>query len=296
MRDKRSDQYEVELTLLVCSNRPQITRDKLADIDEIDGFALDRNVDQAIHDLYFDSTDGALRSAGISLRIRQLDSRIFITLKGPRYPTGPFKIIRREIELFWSYNALSEIITYLNRLPGNRRFIRAPCDDGSFRDTSPRHVLLGLGLEIIQERITSRKVRNILMKGQGSGHIVAELMIDSVIFQFAGRCIYHYEVEVEEKTDAPALTGETIAKNLMRKYEGELMPWPHSKLRTGRGIEVLMRQGKWREYIGHDGSVSPRLYDIVDRKMPRLMVLWDVDRTAARVVAERSVDDAIGDN
>ncbi|HZA21624.1 MAG TPA: CYTH domain-containing protein, partial [Dehalococcoidia bacterium] len=167
---------EVESTLIISSEEPQAIVEDIAALTSIASYQLLPQGSLAIHDYHVDTPDRTLHYAGLSLRVREIDARPYLTLKGPPRRIGPGVVERLEIEAPWSEEALSRVAKELAH-----RNIRLLLTMPALDSADPLDVMVGLGLQTIQHRENYRQIRNLVMTDAGERPVLAELAIDSVI-------------------------------------------------------------------------------------------------------------------
>ena len=96
-----------------------------------------------------------------------------------------------------------------------------------------------MGLRVIQERRSHRVVRNVFAEDAGSSQLIAELVVDTVTYEFGSEKFVHREVEVESRGDAPATALKSLVDTLIKTFAPNLHPWPHDKLVTGIALQNL---------------------------------------------------------
>jgi inorganic triphosphatase YgiF len=237
---------EVEVALVVRSETPERVWAAVATLEDVDGLALVPGQSQHLRDRYLDTEGGDLGSRRYALRIREVDGRPRITLKGDakRLATG---VDRLELELPWSPAAASRVLAEL-RAGG------VPIDDSVPLDEDPVAALAHVGLRVIQERETRRELRSVVDE---AGAELAELDLDAVSYRFPHGEARLFEVELE--TRSPAADLGRIAGALQRAAP-ELVEWPHGKLVTGAALERALVAGAI--HLRPDGVVTP---DTLDR-------------------------------
>src|SRR5207245_10169884 len=108
-----------------------------------------------------------------------------------------------------------------------------PSSARQINPSDPIELLKSKGLVPIQHRETQRQVRDVTSSPEGSP-VLAELDIDSVLYDFDDQKIRLFEVEVESKSEK----GQNVVKSVTRSLKGEdghiLRSWRHVKLATGR--------------------------------------------------------------
>jgi hypothetical protein len=125
-------------------------------------------------------------------------------------------------------------------------------------------MLKSKGLVPIQHRETQRQVRDVISGPEGSP-VLAELDIDSVLYDFDDQKIRLFEVEVESKSEK----GQGVVKSVTKSLKGEFGPilrsWRHGKLATGTGISRLLKSGELKLLIDAENRLLPAAYDRLNR-------------------------------
>ena len=260
----RSDSREIEAALVIWSENPQMVANQIADLTVIGNYRLLPQDPQLIHDLYLDTPDYALQTQQLALRVREIGTTRWLTLKGHSQPTGwEGGVERLEIEALWSKGALTRVVKELVD-----RGIELLQQRQDFDDAHPLDVMASLGLEVVQDRESHRQVRNVVSAGGESGSVLAELAIDSVVYHFGGREICHHEVEIEAKEGNLAVV-RTVAENLVAMYRPALRRWGHSKLATGKAIEKMLSEGVLEGLLDINNNLKPVAYDKIDDYLKR---------------------------
>jgi hypothetical protein len=251
---------EIESSLAVISEAPEDVLREIERLDAIAGHALAPVRPERIRDQYFDTSDGKLGEQRIALRVRELDGRALVTLKGPS-EAGRWGVESRlELERGWSEEAWRKVRAELLR--------RGILVDAPSAGDKPAEALAAAGLEVVQDRMAERRVRDVRPVGGGEGR-VAELALDTVTFHLAGRDIRHYEVEIEAKARHGAAAVAAVAAALVACYWPRLRPWRHGKLPTGKAVAALLDEGRARDLIGRDGTLKPSAYDALAEALER---------------------------
>lgn len=249
------NQWEIETTLVICSDDPGTTADRIASLRSLGGYRLVPRSPVVLHDRYLDTASGALRPHRIALRIRTVGDKHRITVKGPSIadPDSGAKS-RMEVELPWSPDALARVAGILSGFG-------VPLV-GAEREGDPIEVLGGLGLRIVQNRTTHRRRRDFVQ--EESTVVRAELAVDSVQYHFDGRKVKHHEVEIEAKDqDDPGVIGGMTA-HLVSQFPGVLRRWGRGKYSTGRAIERLLLRGELDGLVGSGGNLRPEAYTRIE--------------------------------
>jgi len=252
---RRARPREIESALVVCSEAPGEVLDAVAALTGIAGLELRPRPDEAIRDRYFDTPDGRLGAREVALRVREVDGRTLLALKGPTGP-GEGGEGRDELEEDWLGRAWETLRSELGRdvaLPAV-----APADD-------PVEALRLAGLELVQERHTARRVRDVVPPG--GGRRLAELAVDTVDFRVAGQPVRHHEVEVEAKAPEGAAAVPAVVEALAGRFWPALRPWPYGKLPTGKAVEALLAERGPEGLLDDGGALLPAAYDAVAERL-----------------------------
>jgi inorganic triphosphatase YgiF len=241
-----SSDREVEVALLVRSERAADVLDRIAGLMRLAGRSLERLPDQELCDIYLDTAAGELRSRRIALRLRRVDGVPFVTLKAPQ-GQAQGGADRVEIERPWSREAWDTVARELARLG---------VDAGApvAWPAGPLEMLESAGLRPLQRRHTNRRRRAV--------EALAELALDSVAYELADRPARIAQVELEARSEAADLAA--LAAALSPSFP-ELVPWPYGKLATGLALEAALRDGTVT--LAPDGWVRPNELDALARRL-----------------------------
>jgi hypothetical protein len=113
-----------------------------------------------------------------------------------------------------------------------------------------------MGLAVLQERTTHRRVRNAVDAG---GVRLAELAIDAVTYRLDAGAIRHHEVEIESKSPPGAAYLPRAVEALRARFGDSLVPWLHGKLEIGLAIARLLAAGDARALVA-GGHLVPDAY------------------------------------
>jgi hypothetical protein len=251
---------EIEATLIIRSEDPLSAVASIGALSSVAGYPLSPQDSVSIQDYYVDTPDGALRRADFSLRVREINTLPWLTLKGPPRPIAHGLVERLEMEVPWSEDALFRICDELAY--HSVRFCPTLHGDDS---APPSEVLALMGLERVQYRENHRQIRNILRPYENNGLALAELSIDSVVYHFEKRQVRHYEVEVEAKSEDGIEVLPVVIQDLVTAYPATLQKWDHGKLSIGRAVEALLMQGALEGLVNEYGQLMPWAYSEIHR-------------------------------
>jgi inorganic triphosphatase YgiF len=257
----RRRKREVEVALAVCSPEPALVADAIAEATDIGGYALERQPEQAIHDRYFDFDDGRLGDRGLAFRVRNLDGRDILTLKGPGRRTISDGTDRFEVEGEWSLRVLGHALHLLAGFG-----IDVPEDVAPAGPPEPRPALERLGFVVVQDRHTRRRPRRVTRIG-GSDDPLAELAVDAVEYSFPRRNATLFEIEIETTRLAGNLVLTELASALLTRWPGQLRRWSHSKLATGHALAALAAPGSLALFTDRDGILKPEAWDRLEDRL-----------------------------
>ena len=250
-----SDQpQEVEGVLLVRADDQDAASERVAALAAVDRFDLRARPAQRIRDTYLDTGDGALATARVAFRVRELDGRPLLTLKADPVRSG-LAAQRLELEAPWSAQALQMVLEELRR-----RGIELPIPPETAGAGEPLADLAGLGLRPTQIRETTRTPRDVVERDGGP---VAELTVDDVVYQLPAGRARLLEVEVEAKGPGGMDTVQTVLGALAEAFPDDLRPWPYGKLATGRAVEQLLAEGRLEGMLDADGRIRPAAHELL---------------------------------
>jgi inorganic triphosphatase YgiF len=242
---------ETEATLVIVSDSPEQVADAVAALDELGGYALVAPREEPIHDRYLDTPGRELSARDVALRIREVDGRPLLTIKGPATAGDGDARTRAEHETDWpdAWELLRAEVGQALDVP----------DEPPSAD--PLEALTALGLEVVQERRTARRLRDVVPPGDGAP--VAELAVDEVAFELGAHTVRHHEVEIEAKGPGGEEAIDALAGSLAERYAPSLRPWTIGKLGTGKAIAALLDERGPETVLGIDGKLQPWVYDAI---------------------------------
>lgn len=252
-----SDQpREVEGVLLIRAADQEAASERVAALKAVDRFDLRARPAQRIRDTYVDTGDGALATARVAFRVRELDGQPLLTMKADPVRSG-LAAERLELEAPWSAGALQAVLEELRR-----RGVELPAPPETAGAGEPLADLAGLGLRPTQIRETTRTPRDVVER-EGDGGPVAELTVDDVAYQLPAGRARLLEVEVEAKGPGGMETVQTVLGALAEAFPDDLRPWPYGKLATGRAVEQLLAEGRLEGMLDADGRIRPAAHELL---------------------------------
>ena len=254
----RTDQKEIEVALLIYSEKPEEVISDIESLESFPSFLIVPENSVLIHDIYFDTLNNELKENNFSLRVRNSNGSLLLTLKGNAKSTEWGGVERLEIEMPWSIEALTKIDDELSN-----RNIKLLKNDPLNENDDPVKILTDSGLKIIQDRKNHRRIRNVIKKDQNE-ETLAELAIDSVTFKFSSQNITFNEVEIESKASRSSFIIESLVNLLIEKFKPKLRRWQHSKLLTGKIIEKLFYDGLLSGLVDDSDNLLPQAFDKID--------------------------------
>jgi len=249
---------ELELILLIVSADPELTVSKLTMLESIGPYKLLAEPSRSLHDIYLDTTSHALGKKRINLRIRGVGDSHWITMKTSPGLFSRRRHERQEVEIPWSVDSLRKIVAELARKGIHLVLPKNLDETGSRLDIMKR-----MGLSVLQDRETERVPRNVI-DSAGSGEILAELEVDSVMYHFAGGDVRLSEVELEAKSrKGRDIVGE-LSRQLLSDFGLTLRGWRFGKLVTGEKIERLLTSGSLTSFMQGD-RLKPEAFASIER-------------------------------
>lgn len=243
---------ETEAALVIRSDKAAQIANQIARIEALGAYRLEPQATLKIRDIYFDTPDQLLQKQKLALRIRQVNGRTFITLKGPAQKKTGGGQERLEIELTWSFTALTRLVRELRA-----REIEIKLTRQDFMRTDPVGTLKRLGFVPIQDRTTIRQVRKITAADQSGEEELAELAVDAVTYRLGKQAVRLHEIELEAKHEKARLN--EMIQPLEKMFKPALLTW-QSKLATGRALQTLLEDGKLAKYLDDQNNLKPKAY------------------------------------
>jgi len=230
--------FEIETTLVITGKDPAGLREELAVLRGLGPFVFTNRRDKELKDTYYDTTAHSLSRKGIALRIRETGTQSLpkITIKKNERIDAGGAAVREEFELAVTEENEKRIQEALSELP-------LPAVPFPLGPDAPGQSLEGIGLVIIQERLTKRAVLGVMTPLEPS-RTIGELALDEVSYRIGRGTVLHYELEVEAAEAGCQPLIEELTGLLRQAYPDRLRRWDHNKLVTGFALERLHASGK----------------------------------------------------
>ncbi len=166
----------------------------IAGLDAVAGLRVARREVEQITDAYFDSPDRRVFAAGLALRVRNLNGRELLTIKGETHVQDGV-LTRDELEVEWSPDGLDDVLEALGQAGVSLGDI-----DAARTSASARQAIEALGFVASAPRENRRVALSLVRDGK----VVAEVAVDAVTLTAGDQTVRHYEVECETKGDGDA--------------------------------------------------------------------------------------------
>ena len=248
---------EIESILLILSDHPEEIVRKIVEKTSVGDYRLVSPTTKFLSDTYFDTPNHFLSHHKLNLRIRTDNQDRWITMKTHPRRTLWGGMVRAEMEVPWSPETVEKVVSELKLPPQSS----SPSSQTTAFDPIE---LLKKGLVPIQHRETQRQVRNVTSGPDGSPTL-AELDVDSVLYDFDDQKIRLFEVEVESKSEKGQNVVKSVTKSLKGEYGPILRSWRHGKLATGTAIARLLKSGQLRPLIDAENRLLPAAFDRLNR-------------------------------
>jgi inorganic triphosphatase YgiF len=218
---------EVEGKLVIMGPDAPAVYEAIAGLAAIGSFRVAHRAVEAISDIYFDSPERALFVAGVALRVRTLDGRELLTVKGEaRVHEG---VISRQ-------ETLNQAGVSLGNVAAAREA------------SSARQAMEALGLVAGSSRSNRRSALTLVRESTVAG----ELDVDAVALTVDGTLVRHFEVECEAGPGGDTGVVRDVLADLTSRYPG-LRRWSISKLALGEALEALCAAGRLSPLLEGEG-------------------------------------------
>ncbi len=248
---------EIETTLAICSESPDLVVKDVAEQARVDRFLLSPRPDLAIRDVYLELPDRGLRSHGFGLRLRDVNEDRLVTLKGRPEELAGGGLRREEIELAWSREAMDVVLARLSNLG-----LKLTPPDSAFDWSDPHAIVSRMDFVVDQMRTTTRRPRDVSSDGDPD-KTLAELVIDSVDFHLEAGTVRHHEIEVEAMGGGTIDDIQAVSSALMKRWPDALRAWHFGKRATGRAVGSILEGRGPSGMVSSSGELLPSAYDLI---------------------------------
>jgi hypothetical protein len=131
---------------------------------------------------------------------------------------------------------------------------------------NPKTIISLMGFIGEQTRSTVRRPRDVA-RGSAAGSIVAELVIDSVVYFLQAGEVKHHEIEVEAKGVGTVDDIQKVSNTLLEILPGSLREWHFGKRATGRAVATILAEQGRSKTLSPSGDLLPGSYDQVLAKL-----------------------------
>ena len=256
MAENKNQNSEFEVKLVVASRQSREIASSLKKLTRVGDYRLGNRQVIKIRDIYFDTGIDTLRKNQLALRARLTENKKLLTLKGRAAIADWGGIKRLEIEEMWSVSSLQKILERIPDLNFDTNFLFA-----IFLPDNPVKTLEKLDFIIVQDRITQREMRDVVI--QGSHESLADFVIDEVHFQTTAGEVIHQEVEIEAPEEKSIEYVHIILKELQNRYPEDLRIWLYSKLETGDVIYQYAEDLRKNSFITEGNFISKKGYRMI---------------------------------
>ncbi len=254
MAMKKDTSSEFEVKLIVASRQPGKTAGSLKKLTSLGEYRLCNKRTLKIRDIYFDTGIAMLRKNSLALRVRLMENKKLLTMKGQAAILDWGGINRLEIEEEWSPESLQKVLNIIPDLKYDPNDLHS-----FFLPDNPVKTLKRLDFKIVQDRITQRDMRDVIM--QKHHELLAEFVVDEVHFQTPAGKVIHYEVEIEALEEKSVGHVHKLLQELQTRYPDDLRIWLFSKLETGEVIYQHANDLRKNSFINKDHSISTEGYE-----------------------------------
>jgi len=255
---------EIELRLVIVGDDQRGVAKEISQLERWENYSFADAGTRRIHDVYFDTADGALAKQNFGIRIRALDSSVFITIKGEPELLKNGSVRRLEMEQPWSDSA-GEMVRQFFR----ERKIVAPVDALNWQQQNPARLFEQMGLQVIHERFNDRRLKNIVIVGNPKA-ILVEMAIDEMTFPLGGRKLKLFEIELEQKEAGGERVVAKLKKYFLEKFHNRMLLWAYSKLATGIALQKFITDREFQKTIDSKNQLQRRSYELIERHFQSL--------------------------
>ncbi len=255
MTEKKDKEIEASIIIYGESQKKIIKR--LSGLKRIGKHYLSRETMQNIHDIYFDTGSNDLLEGGFGLRIRNINGKDKITLKGNSVRADWGGVQRMEIERNWEKQGWLDVFLHLQK-----NLAHLKCGEHFDDSLNAVSMLQQSGFKKIQERKNTRLIRYVF-EDRNFENPIAELATDSLTFILKETEIYSSEIEVELKRNTKVDVLKSLMDELLVLFAEDAQVWEFSKLSTGRAMQQLWDKGILQKTLDKKKSLTQKSYNII---------------------------------
>jgi len=249
MAENKNHNSEFEVKLIIASRQPGEITGMLKKLTSLGDYRLHNRRTIKIRDIYFDTGTADLRKNQLAMRVRFEGNLVLLTLKGKAAIADWGGIKRLEIEERWSLASLQNVLKTIPDFKYDSNDIQ-----NSFLSDNPVKTLAKMDFKIVQDRITKRDMRDVVMGGRQES--LADFVIDEVHFQTSAGKVIHYEVEIEALEEKSVEHIHKLLQELQTRYPNDLKIWLYSKLETGEMIYQHANDLRKNSFITKSNFIS----------------------------------------
>ena len=172
---------EVEITLVVATPNPKALADEIAGFQSVCSYRLANRQTLHLRDIYLDTPEKVLQEHRMAMRLRTGDSETKITVKGPAEYTPSGAVSRFEFEKPWSktaFDRLTQVLREHSHATSGISFPQLEESTHDFEGYEPLDLMLQIGWNIIQDRKTHRRLRDVSLDQDAECCLLAEFAVD----------------------------------------------------------------------------------------------------------------------
>lgn len=252
---------EFEITFRVISEDPEAVFRDISATASIGPYRIVFRDTGIIHDRYFDTQESDLGKKMYALRLRTKGEDSFLCLKGREHTNEWGGISRLEIEATWSEEILGRIARETGLIL---------LEDAAGGTNDPVEALKIAGFSIIQSREIVRTLFDVI-PDDSRRSAIGEMALDRVCYEFRGKRLVHYEVEVEATGNEPHDTLKDYVAFLKQTFPGMLKRWDHNKLVTGIALGTLIEKGDLPFDSRENDLIPLAWYGVIEKEINRVL-------------------------
>ncbi|OQX96788.1 hypothetical protein B6I21_00105 [candidate division KSB1 bacterium 4572_119] len=251
---------EFEITLIIEGDKVETIFEQISSLKTFGSFHLSDVNTQTIYDIYFDTASDQLKEMGFGLRLRYLNNKKFVTLKGKSRKSTWGGVERVELEYPWNQKGWDKIYRYLNdEIPDLH------LQSGLVMEKDAENFIKKAGLRKIQERKNIRQSKFVYAaKPFTCSNLLAELALDSVTLFVGQETFFMYEIEIESKNNGKPADIKEMADLLQVKFGAFIRVYHHSKLTTGKIITLIYTSPEFQGTLKNKNQLAFDSYRLIE--------------------------------